>query len=162
MVIELWTDGSGTRAGPIGWAWVLRAFDDQGELVAERTGGGFGDDGTNNRAELMALLDGLRALHQSSHVVVFTDSEYVMKPWTEGYLARWIERGWRKTTGGPVLNADLWRAIVEAASPHRIEWRYVEGHTGVDLNERCDRLAGAARRVVKAELEPEQEEAKAA
>lgn len=153
--LELWTDGSGTAAGPIGWAFVLRAFDEQsGELCAEKTGGGFTCEGTNNRAELTALLEGLRAIKTPASVRVFTDSEYVAKPFTAGYLVSWQERGWRKLTGGAVANADLWEAIAAEADRHVVEVEWVEGHAGVELNERCDRLAGVARKALIAELGP--------
>lgn len=153
MKLELWTDGSGTASGPIGWAYVLRAVNDAGLVLQEHTAGGFASSGTNNRAELMGVLDGLRALKRPAIATVFTDSEYVSKAFTEGYLERWLHNGFRKSDGGEAANADLWERIAEAAAPHRLTFEHVPGHTGIELNERCDRLAGAARKVVKNELE---------
>ena len=153
MKVELWTDGSGTTRGPIGWAYVLRAVDPlTGELRGEHIGLGGMQNGTNNRAELAAVLAGLRVLNAPADVQLYSDSEYVVKPFSEAYLLDWAERGWRKKTGGAVANADLWRAILDASTPHAITAHWVEGHSGIDLNERCDRLAGAARAALIAEL----------
>lgn len=149
MNVELWTDGSGTASGPFAWAWVLRAERD-GEWV-ERHGGGFGCDGTSQRAELMALLEGLRALSRPAEVTVFTDSQYLSKGFTE-YLPQWVARDWRRLTRGAVVNRDLWEAIVMAGRPHTVEFTWIKGHTGFHLNERCDRLAGAMRRLLVDEL----------
>lgn len=153
MKVELWTDGSGTTSGPIGWAYVLRAVDDDGVLQAERTGCGGRCEGTSQRAELTALLEGLRAIKSPAVVRVFTDSEYVSKAFTDGRLATWQERGWRKQGGGKLVkNRDLWEAIAAEAERHVIEAEWVAGHSGVDLNERCDRLAGAVRAALIGEL----------
>lgn len=150
-MIELWTDGSGTTSGPIGWAYVLRKINDNGEMVAERTACGGCHEGTNNRAEMTALLEGLRALHLPSEVVLFTDSEYVQKAFSEGRLERWRTNGWKKPNG-KIKNLDLWQSIWLEARAHRIDARWVEGHAGIELNERCDRLAGAVRRAIIEEL----------
>lgn len=153
MRLELWTDGSGTREGAIGWAYVLRAVNDDGAVVQERTAGGFASSGTNNRAELSAVLDGLRALTRPSTVTVFTDSEYVANAFKKGYLEQWLDNDFRRSDGGPVKNTDLWERIAEDAAQHTLTFEHVPGHTGIELNERCDRLAGTARKILKSELE---------
>lgn len=151
MAVELWTDGSGTTSGPFAWAWVLRARGAGGWV--ERHGGGFGCDGTNNRAELMGVLDGLRQLKRSSTVRLFTDSEYVGRSIRDGLVREWRAKGWHKRTGGLVANIDLWEQIADLLDRHEVVATHVEGHAGVDLNERCDRIAGAARKLLKAELD---------
>lgn len=101
--VELWTDGSGTASGPGGWAWVLRAIDKAtGEIVKQTDGCGCSASTTNNRMELTAVLMGLRALKHPTKLTVFTDSEYVAKPFSEGWLKGWQERNWRTNAGrGP-------------------------------------------------------------
>lgn len=142
MVVDLWTDGSGTSQGnPGGWAYVLRTVHPTTGEVFEREGCGASNDTTNNRMEMTALLEGLRALKRPSIVVVHTDSEYVMKPWTMGWIAKWENRGWVK-----VKNVDLWLALKTEVERHMVTFEWVKGHSGVNLNERCDKLAGGERR----------------
>lgn len=138
---ELWTDGSGTVDGPMGWAYILRAIDEEtGEVKKEREASGYELDGTNNRAEMTALLEGLRALTRPCKVLVRTDSEYVMNAWVKNWFAAWERRGWAR-----VKNIDLWRALLDAAAPHDLSFEWCKGHAGVEANERCDELAGEAR-----------------
>ena len=143
--VELWTDGSGTAEGPCGWAYVLRWIPDHGEPV-EREGSGHLLEGTNNVAELTAVIEGLRRLERRCRVVIYTDSRYVMGPFTEGWLASWRSRGWRNAQKKPVANRELIEALEAEVLKHQVEWRHVHGHTGVEHNERCDRLAGEQRR----------------
>jgi ribonuclease HI len=142
LVVDLWTDGSGTSQGnPGGWAYVLRTVHaDTGE-VFEKEGSGYSWDTTNNRMEMTALLEGLRALKRTSVVVVHTDSEYVMRPFVHGWLAKWEGRNWLK-----VKNVDLWQLLKAEVEKHMVSFEWVKGHSGVNLNERCDKLAGAKRR----------------
>ena len=131
MTIELWTDGSGlATGGPGGWAYVLRAIDDLGLVVREREGSGGipGPDCTNNRAELTAVIEGLRALERPCGLTVASDSEYVVAAFTDGWLDRWRANGWRNRDGAPVANRDLWVTLHVAASLHLIDWRLVKGH----------------------------------
>lgn len=163
-VVEVWTDGSGTRSGPVGWAAILRFVDGEGE-VHEREVVGSGDEGTNNVAELLAVIDGLEALRRPCNVLVVTDSEYVMFGFAPcdgqpgGRVERWKRRGWM-TNGKPrkeVANRVLWESLDAAVSRHlTVSWRHVEGHTGIEMNERADRLAGDARRRAKEQLEARQ------
>jgi len=122
-----------------------------GEWV-EKVGSGADESCTNNRMELTALLEGLRALRRPSHVTVFTDSEYVAKPFTVGYIRKWQSRGYSK-----IKNPDLWKAIVRAAAMHRLEFRWVRGHSGVEMNERCDKVAGEERMKLIAALAEERQ-----
>lgn len=99
LITNLWTDGSGSARGPIGWAWVLQAVDTEtGEVLGERRGDGAFREGTNNRAELMGAIAGLEALTRPAWVVLHTDSKYVGNPIERGWLARWASNGWVKST----------------------------------------------------------------
>lgn len=145
--VELWTDGSGTTNGPIGFAWTL-VHKQTGRIVEDQAGA---FDGTNNRAELLAVIHGLQALRRPCAVVVITDSEYVAKPFPSGWVDRWKYRQWRK-----VKNVDLWQQLDDLVAGHRVAWRWVRGHAGTPLNEGCDRRAGECRRAIIAALDSDQ------
>ena len=99
---------------------------------------------TNNRMELTAAAMALETLKRPCRVVLHTDSQYVKNGVTRWH-AGWVRRNWRNSAGDPVANMDLWRRLLEAAKAHRIEWRWVRGHSGDPMNERVDRLATEAR-----------------
>ena len=136
QTVELWTDGACSgNPGPGGWAAVLRL----GERERELTGGDPAT--TNNRMELQAVVEGLRALKRPCRVLVHTDSAYVRNAIRQGWIDGWQRNGWRTKAKTPVANRDLWEDLLEAMRDHRVEWVAVKGHSGVELNERCDRLA---------------------
>lgn len=140
--IELWSDGSGTVDGePGGWAYVLRKQQSDGSWV-EKEESGTVSASTNNRCELLAIIMGLRALQRPCRVTVFADSEYATNPIKLKWLAKWKSRGWTK-----IKNADLMQELDRLNGIHDITINWVKGHAGTELNERCDKLAGAARRV---------------
>ena len=95
---------------------------------------------TNNRMELMAVIEALTALKRPSRIVLHTDSQYVMKGITE-WIRAWKARGWKTADKQPVKNVDLGKRLDELASQHEIEWKWVKGHAGHDGNERADMLA---------------------
>jgi len=133
--IEIFTDGACRgNPGPGGWGALLRAGQHEKEL--------FGGDAhtTNNRMEMTAVIEALRALKQPSDVILTTDSQYVRKGITE-WLAGWKRKGWQTAAKKPVKNAELWREIDSLAALHRIDWRWVKGHSGHPENERADVLA---------------------
>ena len=138
-LVEIWTDGgSKPNPGPGGWAAILR----NGGHERELSGGDA--DTTNNRMELTAAIMALEALKRPCRVVLHTDSEYVrngMERWIKG----WVRNDWRNSAKQPVKNYELWQRLLAAAKPHRIEWRWVRGHSGDPMNERADQLATAAR-----------------
>lgn len=145
--VELWTDGSGSVAGtPGGWAYVLRMRVRDG--WAEREGAGGELSTTSNRMEINAVLEGLRALTRPCAVTVFSDSQYVVNTFAKGWIHRWKAKGWRK-----VKNDDLWKEVLGAGAMHRLDFRWVRGHNGTALNERCDELAGAQRAAMIAKME---------
>lgn len=139
------TDGScDTASGHGGWAYLLDA------ASGRSTASGYEPGTTNNRMELTAAIEALKALKRPCHVVLHTDSQYVQRGVTE-WLANWKRRNWRGSTG-PVKNQDLWMALDKELQRHRVEWHWVRGHAGDLYNERCDELAGAAIRALKAGL----------
>ena len=141
--VEIIVDGSCLgNPGPGGWACILRCGDD------ERVLQGGAVDTTNNRRELTAAIEGLRALNRSCRVTVVTDSEYVRRGVTE-YLARWKANGWISSEGKLVANRDLWEELEELVLYHDVNWCHVRGHSGGSNQDRCDGLAMAAARRVK-------------
>lgn len=95
---------------------------------------------TNNRMELMAAIEGLRALKRSCTVDLYTDSQYVRKGITE-WLSGWKKNGWKTAARKPVKNDDLWKALDEEVGRHQVAWHWVKGHSGVPDNELADELA---------------------
>jgi ribonuclease HI len=136
--VEIATDGACKgNPGPGGWGAVLRAG------VSEKELSGFDPATTNNRMELTAAIEALSALTRPARVTLMTDSRYVMDG-IEKWVAGWQRNGWRTADRKPVRNDDLWRALIAAAAPHRVTWRWVKGHAGHPMNERADALANAA------------------
>lgn len=135
--ISLFTDGACKgNPGPGGWAALLKMGPHEKELV------GGEPHTTNNRMEMTAILEGLRALKAPCDVTIHTDSRYVIDGMTQ-WIFGWQKRGWLNAAKKPVLNADLWRALIDAARPHKVQWQWVKGHAGHPENERVDSLASA-------------------
>jgi ribonuclease HI len=136
--VEMFTDGACRgNPGPGGWAALLR----MGEKERELSGGEPAT--TNNRMELLAAIRGLQALKRPCRVSLHTDSMYVRDGITK-WVHNWRRNGWRTSDKKPVKNAELWQELCEAASTHRVEWKWVRGHAGHPENERVDELACAA------------------
>ena len=136
--VEIFTDGACSgNPGPGGWAAILRS----GTHEKEISGGELAT--TNNRMEMMAAIRALESLKRPSNVTLHTDSRYLLDGVTT-WLSRWKANGWKTADKRPVKNADLWQALETAASAHKINWRWVEGHSGHPGNERADALARAA------------------
>jgi ribonuclease HI len=139
VLVQVWTDGGcKPNPGPGGWAAILKF----GTVERELTGAE--PVTTNNRMELTAAAEALEALTRPCTVVLHTDSEYLrngITRWTTG----WVRRRWKNAAGDPVANIDLWQRILAAAQRHDIDWRWVRGHSGDVMNERCDVLATKAR-----------------
>jgi ribonuclease HI len=136
--IVIYTDGAcKVNPGPGGWGALLRAADG---AEKELCGGEL--DTTNNRMEMMAVIEALSALKRPCHVILFVDSQYVLKGMTE-WLHGWKAKGWRTAAKQPVKNVDLWQRLdaLVHQSEHRIEWQWVKGHAGDPGNERADALA---------------------
>ncbi|MEG2279084.1 ribonuclease HI, partial [Comamonas sp.] len=132
--VVIYTDGACKgNPGPGGWGVLLQA----GTHVKEMFGGE--RETTNNRMELQAVIEALRALKRPCDVTLFLDSEYVRKGITE-WVHGWKARGWKTAAKQPVKNAELWQELdtLVATAGHRIEWRWVKGHAGDPGNERAD------------------------
>ncbi|MBB3046453.1 ribonuclease HI [Litorivivens lipolytica] len=135
MTVEVFTDGACRgNPGPGGWGVLLRYKGVEKELYGGER------ETTNNRMELMAAIEGLQALRRPSEVVITTDSQYVRKGITE-WIANWKRRDWRTADKKPVKNKDLWQKLDALSQQHKIEWRWVKGHSGHRENEIADQLA---------------------
>ena len=136
--IEIFTDGACSgNPGPGGWGAILRT----GKHEKELSGGEAAT--TNNRMELMAVIQALKALKGHSSVTIHTDSRYVMDG-AEKWLNNWKAKGWKTADKEPVKNEDLWRALDDEMHKHAVAWRWVRGHDGHVENERADLLARSA------------------
>jgi ribonuclease HI len=136
--VVIFTDGSCRgNPGPGGWAAILMSKGHEREI--------FGGEAatTNNRMELTAAIEALLALTRPCRVELHTDSQYVRNGITQ-WLPLWKARGWRTLSKGAVKNEDLWRRLDEARLPHAVDWRWVKGHSGHEMNERVDLLARRA------------------
>lgn len=139
--VTIFADGSCLgNPGPGGWAALL--VTERGGERHERVLVGADSATTNNRMELMAVIEGLNALKVPCEVEVVTDSNYVVKGITE-WVHGWVMRGWKTSQKKPVENQDLWRALLDAAARHEVRWQWVKGHAGHVENERVDALARA-------------------
>ncbi len=140
--IDIFTDGACSgNPGPGGWGAILRS----GLHEKEISGGEFAT--TNNRMEITAAIRALHTLKHSSDVIIHTDSRYLMDGATR-WLPRWKANGWKTSDKKPVKNVDLWQELETASAPHKITWRWVEGHSGHPENDRADALARAAIREI--------------
>lgn len=141
MKVVLYTDGACKgNPGPGGWGALLQTTTDKGLIERELCGGE--RETTNNRMEMMAVIEGLSALTRPCEVTVYLDSKYVMQGITE-WIAGWKARGWKTAAKQPVKNVDLWQRLdaVVSSSGHTIDWQWVKGHAGNAGNERADALA---------------------
>ena len=136
--VDLYTDGACSgNPGPGGWGALLRYKGTEKELS------GAEPDTTNNRMELMAAIEGLKAIKRGCAVTLYTDSKYVLQGVTE-WMSGWKSRGWKTADKKPVKNQDLWMALDEQVNRHNITWQWVKGHNGHIENERVDELARMA------------------
>ena len=139
-MIKIYTDGACSgNPGPGGWGFVI--FNDKDPI--ERYGGE--SETTNNRMEMMAVIEALKILDSDGPVQLYTDSQYV-KNGINDWINSWKRNGWKTAAKKPVKNKDLWLEIDRLVEEHAIEWRWVKGHAGDPGNERADELArmGAA------------------
>lgn len=136
--VEIFTDGACSgNPGAGGWGAILRYKTTEKEL----SGGEI--ETTNNRMELMAVIQALSALKTNCNISLYTDSQYVMKGITE-WLEKWKSTGWRTSNKKqPVKNIDLWQLLDGLVQKHEIRWIWIKGHNGHAENERCDALARA-------------------
>ncbi len=135
-VVYIYTDGSCLgNPGPGGWAFILRYDGVDNEI--EGSEGEYST--TNNRMELMAVIQSLTVLDQASNVKLSADSKYVLNGMMQ-WMPGWKAKGWKKK-GGPIKNLDLWKKLDQLMTKHTIDTNWVKGHAGHNENERCDDLA---------------------
>jgi len=133
--VEIFTDGACRgNPGPGGWGALMRFGDEEKELCGGET------ETTNNRMELMAVIQALSALKRPCDVVLTSDSTYVLKGIQE-WMPNWKKRGWKTATKKPVKNVDLWKQLDDVIQVHTIDWQWVKGHSGHAENEIADQLA---------------------
>jgi ribonuclease HI len=134
--VILYTDGACSgNPGPGGWGALLKYNG------REKTLSGGETHTTNNRMEMKAVIEGLKALTMPCHVKIHSDSALIINAFTKGWIESWKKRGWKKSDKKPVENRELWEGIIEAGEPHTLEWIKVKGHSDDALNNRVDALA---------------------
>jgi ribonuclease HI len=137
-IVSIFTDGACSgNPGPGGWGAILRFGNSEKELS------GGEDSTTNNRMEMTAAIQALKALTKSSKVDIYTDSMY-LKDGITSWLKGWKARGWKTANNKPVKNQDLWQELEKAIESHEVKWHWVRGHNGHAENERADLLARQA------------------
>lgn len=137
--VTIYTDGACSgNPGPGGWAAILIADTNQKEIS------GFAAETTNNRMELTAVVEGLKALKRPCDVHVRSDSSYLVNAFRKRWIANWQKNGWRTSAGRPVENQDLWQELLASMRPHQVQFEWVKGHSENPLNNRCDELARQA------------------
>ena len=134
--LTIYTDGACSgNPGPGGWGAVLLYRDMRREMS------GYEPVTTNNRMELTAAIEAMRALKEPCEVDVYSDSSYLCNAFLQNWLTNWVRRGWIKSDKKPVENRDLWEMLLKFTQIHRISWHKVKGHADNPLNNRCDELA---------------------
>ncbi len=134
--VTLYTDGACSgNPGPGGWGAILEYRGNQKELS-----GGEGHT-TNNRMELTAVIEGLKALKEPCAVELYSDSKYVIDALSKGWAEAWKARGWIKADKKPALNPDLWEQLLSLTHYHTVTYHWVKGHADNPMNNRCDTLA---------------------
>ncbi len=134
--VIVFTDGACSgNPGPGGWGVLLQWNGEEKEL----TGGA--DHTTNNRMEMRAVIEALNAINQPCHVKIHSDSALIVNAFKQGWIDSWQKRGWKKADKKPVENQDLWKEMLEAMKPHKVEWIKVKGHADNVRNNRVDALA---------------------
>ena len=134
--VYLYTDGACSgNPGPGGWCAILR-YNNHEKMLS-----GSEPDTTNNRMELTAVIEGLRALKQSCEVEIVTDSKYVCDAVNMRWLQNWKNKNWKKADNKPVLNQDLWQTFSDLNSQHIVRLTWIKGHAGHPENEKCDAVA---------------------
>ena len=138
--VTIYTDGACSgNPGPGGWAAILMA----GGAKKEMSGGE--RDTTNNRMELMAVIEGLKALKRPCKVDIYSDSAYVVNAFEQNWIGKWVKNGWKNSAKAEVANSDLWKELIDLTSMHNVTFHKVKGHADNEFNNRCDALAVAER-----------------
>ena len=145
MHVTIYTDGAarGNPDGPGGYGSILRYIDAHGNVHEKELSQGYVRT-TNNRMELMAAIAALEELIRPCKVDLYSDSQYLIKAFTEHWIDSWQQKNWMRGKKEPVKNVDLWKRLLKAMEPHEVLFHWIKGHDGHEENERCDRLATSA------------------
>ena len=139
--VKLYTDGACSgNPGPGGWGAIL-VYGSHEKCLS----GGEAHT-TNNRMELTAVIEGLKALKETCSVEVVSDSAYVVNAFEKGWIKTWMKNGWRNSQKKPVPNKDLWNLLLLQLDRHAVSFTWIQGHAGHPYNERCDSMAVAESR----------------
>ncbi len=136
LEVIIYTDGACSgNPGPGGWGALLRHNGKEKELSGGEA------HTTNNRMEMMAVIEAIRAIKKPCLLKIHSDSALIINAMTKGWIESWQEKGWKKADKKPVENQDLWLELLEVIGVHQVEWIKVKGHSGIPDNERVDQLA---------------------
>lgn len=134
--VTIYTDGAcSVNPGPGGWGCVL-IFNG-----VEKEFSGFENDTTNNRMEMLAVIQALSKLKEPCEIDLYSDSAYVVNAFIKDWITSWPQRDWKNAEKKPVKNVDLWKQMLELVNTHKVTWHKVKGHSNVEYNNRCDALA---------------------
>ena len=144
--VTLYTDGACSgNPGPGGWGAILEFNGIEKELC------GGAENTTNNRMELTAVIEGLKALKEPCIVELYSDSKYVIDALEKGWAVSWRAKGWKKADKKPALNPDLWEILLDLCEKHHLHYHWVKGHADNPKNNRCDEMAVAQWKAIKGE-----------
>ena len=144
MNVTIYTDGAARgNPGPGGYGAVLEYIDPKNQLHVKELSAGYRRT-TNNRMELLGVIIALEELNRPCNVTLYSDSKYVVDAFNQHWIDGWIKKGWKRGKNEPVKNVDLWKRLLQAKEPHQVEFIWVKGHDGHEMNERCDYLATSA------------------
>ena len=143
--VTIYTDGAarGNPDGPGGYGAVLQFVDSKGVLHEKELSAGYKKT-TNNRMELMAAIVALEELTKPCEVDLHSDSKYLVDAFNQHWIDSWLTKGWKRGKNEEVKNIDLWKRLLKAKEQHKVNFIWVKGHAGEEINERCDKLATAA------------------
>lgn len=145
--VILYTDGAcSVNPGVGGWAYVLEFNGKQKKMA------GAEKETTNNRMELMAVIEGLKALKESCKVRLYSDSAYVINAFKNDWVTAWQLNNWKNSQKNPVLNRDLWEILIDLVSKHQVIFNKVKGHADNELNNLCDKMAVEQVQLLKSQI----------
>lgn len=134
--VELYTDGACSgNPGVGGWASIL-IYNGKEKILS-----GAEEETTNNKMEILSVIKGLEALKEPCDVTVYSDSQYTVSPFIDGYINSWILSGWRLADKKPVKNVEYWKRLIELTNVHKVNFIKVKGHADNENNNRCDKIA---------------------
>lgn len=134
--VDIYTDGACSGNPGAGGYCAILIYNGVEKVVCGRE-----DDTTNNRMELVAVIEGLKALKEKCNVSLYSDSQYVISAINEKWLDKWVAAGWRSNSKNGVKNVDLWQALIPLIKKHNVQFIKVKGHADNEYNNRCDKIA---------------------